>query len=49
MHFEGKLGLLDEVIRKLLWQHYACSKKLLQNQDSTTKNHNQTTQKMHND
>jgi hypothetical protein len=39
MNFDGELGLLDEVINKVLWQPYGCRKQLLQQQDSTTKNH----------
>jgi hypothetical protein len=37
MNFDGELGLLDEVISKVLWQPYDCSKQLLQKQVPTIK------------
>jgi hypothetical protein len=49
MNFDGELGMLDEVIRNLLWNTYGCRKQFLQQKYSTTKNLKQTTQKMHND
>jgi hypothetical protein len=37
MNFDGKLGLPNEVINKVLGQPYGCSKQLLQQQVPTIK------------